>query len=106
MNHLLRLAGFLCLVLGLAAAPLGRDMAFEAKLEQDLAALDPTLVPLFRDARIAMDADQHAKSADLLAEVCARTPGFDAAFRRRGYSLVREMTETVEKNIAPHRPTA
>lgn len=89
MHHLLRLAGFLCLALGLAAAPLGRDLAFEAKLEQQLAAVDPALVPLFRDARIAMDADNPAKSAELLAEVCARAPAFDAAFRRRGYSLVR-----------------
>jgi tetratricopeptide (TPR) repeat protein len=70
-----------------AAATNGRDMAFEARLEQELAQINPALVEPFRNARIAFDKADYAESARLLTPIIEKAPQFDAAVRRLGSSL-------------------
>lgn len=69
------------------AATSQRDMVAEAKLENDLAKLDPALVAPFREARIAMDKRDYAASVRLLRAVVEKAPTFDAAVRRLASSL-------------------
>jgi tetratricopeptide (TPR) repeat protein len=101
----------LCVFPLLRAAQATRDLAVETKIEQQLHAIDPALVEPFRNARIAMDRDDYAESARLLAIVCERAPSFDAALRRRGNSLARvgqrrEGLPLVEKAVALNRSSA
>ena len=72
-----------------AATTPQRDMKEEVRIEQDLAKLNPTLVEPFRNARIAIDANDFAKAAELLAPVAAQVPNFDPAVRRYGASLAK-----------------
>lgn len=80
----------LALSLGIAhaASSNGRDPAREAELEQQLAALDPTLVPPFREASAAYDAKKYADVVRLLTPIQARFPRFDPVLRRIGAAKV------------------
>lgn len=77
----------LVLVLGTAAGLSARDLQKEAAIENELAALNASLVPDFRAAREAMDRHDYATAAKLLRPICERAPTFDAAHRRLGSSL-------------------
>lgn len=66
-----------------------RDLDREAKLEQQLAVIDPSLTAPFHQARLASERGDFAESVCLLEPVCAAAPDFDAAQRRLGVSLAR-----------------
>lgn len=74
---------------GHAAATVGsRNMTAEARIEQQLAALNPALVVPFREARVAADANDAAKAAQLLRTVVDQAPQFDPALRRLGGAMI------------------
>ena len=62
-------------------------MAAEARIEQQLTALNPALVAPFREARIAFDANDAAKAVRLLKPVVDQLPQFDPALRRLGAAM-------------------
>lgn len=83
MRHWLVIVGaVVCLCA--AGAPQGRDLAKEAQIEAALAKVDPSLVPGFREARLAMDRDDAATAIHLLEPVVQKAPAFDPAIRRLG----------------------
>jgi tetratricopeptide (TPR) repeat protein len=65
-----------------------RDLIKETELENQLAKIDPALVPLFQEARIALDANDNAKAIPLLQRVSTAAPDFDPALRRLGGALM------------------
>jgi tetratricopeptide (TPR) repeat protein len=89
-NYITLFLSFVVCVTSVHAAQAGRrDMAAEARIEQQLAALNPALVAPFREARIAADANDIATAARLLKPVVDQAPQFDPALRRLGSAMVR-----------------
>lgn len=62
------------------AAP--RDKVFEEKILADLSAINPALVPTFRDATAASDAGNYTKARTGFLAVHEGAPQFDPALRR------------------------
>ncbi len=81
---------FLCSATAAFAAMTGRDMVYESEIEAALTKLDPSLVEPFRNARIAIDADNYAEAERLLTPICAQLPKFDPALRRLGVALAQQ----------------
>ena len=73
--------------LGVAAA---RDLKKEEALEAELQRHEPALVPVFRAARIAGDAEKLPEAIRGYEEVATKAPNFDPALRRLGTCLVRQ----------------
>ncbi len=67
-----------------AQAPKGRNMAYEAKVEQELQARHPELLETFRDARMAQDREDPETAMRLYQQVLKVDPEFDPALRRLG----------------------
>ncbi len=68
-----------------------RNAAREKRVEQQLEAIAPAAVPVFRAATVAMDRNNKNDAADaarLFQQVIDQAPRFAPAFRRRGYALV------------------
>lgn len=74
----------LCALIACVAA---RDAAVETKIEAELAQIDPALVEPFHAATEAMDKNDLAKAAALLAPIVEKAPKFDPALRRYGSML-------------------
>jgi Zn-dependent protease with chaperone function len=55
---------------------------FDARIEQELRALDPGAVATWRDANAARDANRHAEALELYGGVYSRVPAFVHALRR------------------------
>lgn len=62
-----------------------RDLDYEAKIEQQLAVINPDAVPIFHDATTAMDSGNYEKARELYEKVQEMAPGFSATYRRLGY---------------------
>jgi len=78
----------LCFTAHLFAASVARDLAVEAKIEQELTAIAPAAVPPFREARIAIDQSHYEQAIPLLRQVLTLAPNFDPAMRRLGSALI------------------
>ncbi|MES2761582.1 MAG: M48 family metalloprotease [Bacteroidota bacterium] len=61
-----------------------RDPVTEGKIEDQLKAIDPTLVPTFKAATIAFDKSDYAAADSLYTIVYQKAPTFDPAIRRLG----------------------
>ncbi|CAN5350521.1 hypothetical protein BH09MYX1_BH09MYX1_37980 [soil metagenome] len=59
-----------------------RDPAYEAKLDAQLSAIDPTLVPKFRQATVDLDDDRAIDATNGFESVHRAAPQFTAATRR------------------------
>lgn len=68
----------------LVALAAARDPAREAAVEDQLRRLDPTLVPAFHQATVALDAQNYPEAKRLLAPICSRLPDWDVGLRRFG----------------------
>lgn len=90
MNAWLRSVFFLLCVSSTMFAANGRDMVREAEIESELAKLAPALVEPFRNARIALDAENYAETERLLDPICKQLPGFAPALRRMGTALAQQ----------------
>lgn len=79
-----------CLVLGtlLWADDPGRDMAREARIEQELTRIAPSQLETFRAGRLAQDGGNAVEAERCYGKVAQAAP-FDAAYRRYGHLLVR-----------------
>ncbi len=56
---------------------------FDQRIDAELKGLDPEALVLFRQANEARGREDHAKAAELYAEVHRRVPGFNHALRRQ-----------------------
>jgi Zn-dependent protease with chaperone function len=86
------LTSFLVLLLCLLAATASaqtpkRDRVKEQAIWQQLQAVSPQSLETFKQATVALDADNYAEAARLYAEVTKSAPEFTPALRRLGLSL-------------------
>src|SRR5438045_9116460 len=89
-NILILLLVSLCLLRADAAAQAaGRDEEKERAIRQQLQAISPSSVEAFKQATVALDADNYAEAARLYEEVTRQAPEFTPALRRLGLSWVR-----------------
>jgi hypothetical protein len=61
-----------------------RDSKKEEKIEQQLAAINPSLVKIFHEGTIAMDKQDYKVADSLYSIVYAQAPNFDPVIRRHG----------------------
>lgn len=61
-----------------------RDRQKEQKIEKQLEAIDPSIVPIFKKGTIAMDEQKYKLADSLYSIVYAKVPNFDPLLRRRG----------------------
>jgi len=88
MRNCLKLVFALGVFIASSAGAIGaRDMAAEAQIEAQLKQLNPELVAPFRDARVAMDANDYPTAVHLLRPVVEQLPQFEPALRRLGSCL-------------------
>jgi Zn-dependent protease with chaperone function/Flp pilus assembly protein TadD len=62
-----------------------RDPNDEQKIELQLQEMNPTAVPAFHEATLAMDAGEFEKARQLYESVIKMAPDFSSAYRRLGY---------------------
>ncbi len=70
-------------LLAALSLPAGTLEDFDAKLEQELTAIDPGAVETWRSANLAREAGKHEEAQRLYADVYARVPQFHHALRRQ-----------------------
>lgn len=88
-RNLLLLLLFLILpAVGWPASASGRDPKYEAAIEQQLRAQEPSLVPALRSATAAFDAQNYPEAERQMATIQARLPNWDVAARRLGSARV------------------
>ncbi len=85
-----------------------RDSKKEVKIEQQLAAINPTLVKIFHEGTIAMDKQDYKVADSLYSIVYAQAPNFDPLIRRRGNILLslgktKEGIELCKKAVSINR---
>lgn len=85
-----------------------RDSKKEEKIEQQLAAINPTLVKIFHEGTIAMDKQDYKVADSLYSIVYAQAPNFDPLIRRRGNILLslgktKEGIELCKKAVSINR---
>ncbi|MFT3866937.1 MAG: M48 family metallopeptidase [Nibricoccus sp.] len=85
---LLLTAGLSFLLATIEMAARGRDMVREKDYEKQLEAREPSVLPVFRGATVALDKGDMAEAVRLFQEVCTKVPDFDVALRRLGAALV------------------
>ncbi|MEA2696082.1 MAG: hypothetical protein QOI66_353 [Myxococcales bacterium] len=64
-----------------------RDPVAEEAFGRELAAIDPALVPIFRDGTAALDAGQTKEALSAFQTIAARAPNHAATLRRLSYAL-------------------
>jgi tetratricopeptide (TPR) repeat protein len=87
MKSTLKTTSFIVLLLiscDLYVTGQARDRNAEQKIEDQLYALDPTLVYLFKTATIEMDQNNHRTADSLYSLVLQKVPTFDPVLRRIG----------------------
>ncbi|MGH9759616.1 MAG: tetratricopeptide repeat protein, partial [Blastocatellia bacterium] len=85
-----------------------RDMVKEKAIWDQLHSIAPSAVESFKTATIDLDKDDYAAAATMFKKVLDRAPGFEAAQRRLGISLVlagkpEEGKPMLEALVSKHR---